>query len=210
MQRVRVFVDFWNFQAGWNDRAGKGSDGRVTERPDWTRLPVVVVQRAGELLATMGTEGPFSLEETIVHASIDKANPDEDRLGKWLSNFLDRQPSFNVRVHERRARPASIHCQSCRSETNECPKCGTRFMRSIEKGVDTALATDLLTLGFDGAYDVGLLVSSDADFVPAVRVLLNRGIKIIDVAWPDSGHELKKACWADIDLAACKPELIRT
>ena len=37
----------------------------------------------------------------------------------------------------------------------------------MEKGVDTAIITDLLTLAWEGAYDVAILVSSDADLVPA-------------------------------------------
>lgn len=209
MQRVRVFIDFWNFQAGWNERSTRDDKGRPNEQCDWVRLPVVLITQAGLLLQSMGLEGPYSLEETIVHASIDPANANEERLATWLNDFVNRQPSYRVKTRPRRSRQYAVHCQQCRQHIGTCPHCGTHFRRSVEKGVDSALVTDLLALGFENAFDVGILVSSDADFVPAVQFLQHRGTKIINAAWPDTGHELKKSSWADIDLTACKMNLVR-
>jgi len=80
-------VDFWNFQLAWN-----GATGR--ERCDWRKLPQVLVAEAGKLLSDVGVDGGLSLEETIVHASVE---PTDDRaLSKWLTDFLDRQPSFDL------------------------------------------------------------------------------------------------------------------
>ncbi len=168
-------VDFWNSQAGWNSHASRGANNKVIDLCDWKRLPVVLTSHAGELLATMGIEGPFSLEETIVHASVDKSNNADEGLRRWLSNTIDRLPSYNVTIHERKPRPASMHCNVCGTQTTSCLACGTPYRRSVEKGVDTALATDLLSLGFEGVYDVALLVSSDADFVPCGEVPPGQG-----------------------------------
>ena len=44
---------------------------------------------------------------------------------------------------------------------------------------------------------------------PAVKFLQGRGLKVINVAWPESGHELKKPRWADVDLNDCKPDIVR-
>jgi len=47
---------------------------------------------------------------------------------------------------------------------------------------------------------VALLVSSDSDFVPAVKRVQEKGLKVINAAWRGKGHELKAACWASFDL----------
>ena len=61
----------------------------------------------------------------------------------------------------------------------------------MEKGVDTAIITDLLTLAWEGAYDVAILVSSDADLVSGVERLQAKGLKVgnatlrgTDTCWP--------------------------
>lgn len=46
--RARVFIDFWNFQLGWNEATSK------TKNCDWSILPRVLVRTTGELLATAG------------------------------------------------------------------------------------------------------------------------------------------------------------
>jgi uncharacterized LabA/DUF88 family protein len=58
----------------------------------------------------------------------------------------------------------------------------------------------MLSLAWQGAYDVALLVTSDADFVPAVTHVQARGLKVINAGWRVKGHELKKACWAAFDI----------
>jgi hypothetical protein len=50
-----------------------------------------------------------------------------------------------------------------------------------EKGVDVKLATDLLQL--NDIYDVGIIVSGDADYVPAVRAVKDWGKHIVNVSF---------------------------
>ncbi len=54
-----------------------------------------------------------------------------------------------------------------RDET--CPKCKQKYQKRIEKGVDAALATDLLWYAFQNSYDIAVLISGDSDFVPPVE-----------------------------------------
>jgi uncharacterized LabA/DUF88 family protein len=49
-----------------------------------------------------------------------------------------------------------------------CPHCGEKIERTIEKGVDTAIVTDIFRLAWEESLDVGVLVSSDRDFIPMV------------------------------------------
>ncbi|WP_435102848.1 NYN domain-containing protein [Halarchaeum sp. P4] len=51
----------------------------------------------------------------------------------------------------------------------------------IEKGVDVALATELLAQGYEDSYDVAVLVTGDADYDRAVRHVQDRG-KIVEAA----------------------------
>jgi uncharacterized LabA/DUF88 family protein len=68
------------------------------------------------------------------------------------------------------------------------------------KGVDAALVTDLLSLAWQRAYDVAVLVSGDADYIPAVEYVQAQGLKVINAAWRSKGHELRTACWGSFDI----------
>ena len=81
----------------------------------------------------------------------------------------------------------------------------------VEKGLDIMLATDLLHFGWNGLYDIAVLVSGDADFAYALQAVKNMG-KHVEVAYfegnvsrdllevTDYGHlldqEFFKGLWA--------------
>lgn len=50
-----------------------------------------------------------------------------------------------------------------------------------EKGVDVALATELIAQGFNDSYDVAIVVSGDADYDHAIRYVQDRG-KVVEAA----------------------------
>lgn len=52
------------------------------------------------------------------------------------------------------------------------------------KEVDVALATELLTQGFAGAYDTAIVVSGDRDFLPAIRAVQRMGKRVEIAALP--------------------------
>lgn len=51
----------------------------------------------------------------------------------------------------------------------------TGQVRCTEKGVDVALATDLLAFAWENAYDTAILVSGDADYIGAVNKVMDKG-----------------------------------
>ena len=62
--------------------------------------------------------------------------------------------------------------------------------RAEEKGIDTALAVDFVAMAVDGAYDIGVIMSTDTDLLPAIEFTHNRysGIRHAAVAaWRSSG-----------------------
>lgn len=200
MSRVRVFIDFWNFQLAWNGASGPG------EQCDWRALPLALVKSTADVFATAGLVETLTLQETLVYASVD---PDsEGRLRNWLTTFIDRLPSFDVKIRDRRARKKSIHCRLCGTTTAACPNCGEEYVGKPEKGVDAAIVTDLLTLPRRDD-DVAVLVSSDADYIPAVEHVQSTGLKVVNAAWRPRGHDLRAACWASFAIDDIREGLCR-
>ena len=189
--RVRVFIDFWNFQLGWNDRMDP-------QKCDWRALPRAIVSQAALLLQPMGVAEPLVLEETLLYASVDPTT--ETPLKDWLNNTIDRMPSYRVKIRERKPQPKTIRCRECTAEFDRCTKCNARYAPRPEKGVDAAIVTDLLSLAFQQSYDLAILVSSDADFIPGVDYLQSVGLKVINAGSSKRGHDLRRACRASFDL----------
>ncbi len=78
-----------------------------------------------------------------------------------------------------------------------------------EKGVDTRIVTDMMSLAWADGYNVALLISADRDFVPVAEELQKRGIKVIHGRFGVKGMELSKKCWASIDIASLMPKFER-
>ncbi|MBI4310941.1 MAG: NYN domain-containing protein [Chloroflexi bacterium] len=201
--QVRLFIDFWNFQLNWNSRTNK-------DPLDWRKAPIGLVSAAQAQLDTAGMGDSLRVAETRVYASYDTANPEDRRLKGWLDSFLDRQPGMRVFTRERRSQPRPIRCSSCGYEVSLCSNCSQLYRHSAEKGVDSAIVTDLLSLAWESAFDVAILVSSDADYVPAVERLQEKGFKIINATWSGYGHHLARTCWASFEIDSLIPSLRRT
>lgn len=60
-----------------------------------------------------------------------------------------------------------------------------------EKGVDVALAVDLVRLAIEGAYDVGVVVSADTDLLPALEAVIEIGVAHVEVAAWQRQHRLR-------------------
>lgn len=201
--RVRVFLDFWNFQLTWNRRApGQG-------QCNWPKLPAVFIAEARKALSKAAITEPLQLEETRVYGSYNPASSKDANLRKWLNDVIDRQPSFRVFARERVTVRRALHCRGCGEEIANCPSCARPFTSAIEKGVDTAIVTDLLSLAWEGAYEVGILVTSDADLIPCVERVQEKGFKIINAAWSSVGNQLAQACWASFLIDRVARELVR-
>ncbi|MGV8151311.1 MAG: NYN domain-containing protein [Candidatus Woesearchaeota archaeon] len=73
-----------------------------------------------------------------------------------------------------------ITCTTCghqESESLQCPKCKRQIgvnscFRYTEKGVDVQLATNMLIDALKDSFDKALLISSDADYCPAIKYIV--------------------------------------
>ena len=159
--RVRILVDFWNLQIAWNKFHEERGDGRPPIPWD-TRLPDVLTRRAS---------GKGVYHGCHVYASIDPRNPADAGLRRFL-HAMNGFPGYRVTTKERKSRGFySCPHPECRRRLTECPHCGRELRRTVEKGVDTALVTDLIQAAIDDLFDTAVLISADADFVPAAELV---------------------------------------
>ena len=72
---------------------------------------------------------------------------------------------------------------------------------SKEKGIDILLVTDLIKGAFQNKYEIALLVTGDADFVPAVELAQTLNKEIINVhCYAGSSSELRNICDSHIQI----------
>ncbi len=201
--RIRVFVDYWNFQLTLNEREEEATGQEdVRFKINWRDFPAWVADKAANVCGV----SDFIYEGGIIYASYNpKADP---KFKNWLLNWLDRQPGIQVVALERHPK-APPKCPACHERFEECPKCNSKYVATVEKGVDTAIVTDMIRLAWEDAYDIGVLVSLDADLVPAVEFLDKKGRKIIQAGFPPAGVNLATSCWASFDLFGLREEYRR-
>jgi uncharacterized LabA/DUF88 family protein len=193
--RARIFIDFWNLSLGAK------SSWSSAYRINYENLPSVL---CGQTSLILGAKASY--EGTYVYASVDLSSEADKRLNKFLRENLDHLPGYQVRVFKRRPKHPP-KCPSCHKKIATCPHCGNGMEGTVEKGVDASIVTDMLQHAWDNTYDVGVLVSSDADFIPAVDGLDRRGKKIIHAGFGSQGVELAGACWGHIDLLKLKSNM---
>jgi uncharacterized LabA/DUF88 family protein len=186
--RTRIFVDFWNLQLTINENTSPGY------KLDWKRLSPLLINEAQNLLGQ-----PLQFEGTNVYLSYNPNTPKGKGLHNWSVTVLDRLPGIRVIAKERKAKSPPM-CPDCHHLINVCPHCGGRMARTVEKGIDTAIVTDMISLAWEKAWDVAVLVSSDHDYIPLVEFLNNKGLRVINAYFPPKGAHLARTCWASIDL----------
>ena len=197
--RIYTFVDFWNFQLGLNNNS------KEKFPVDWEKLPIVLLSQINKLFP----KDIVSIDEIRVYISYDANNQSDKKLLNWVNTYLAFLPKYKIDVKKRHRRKKPIFCSNCKKEIKKCPYCDSPLSGTVEKGVDTSIVTDLIKLAWNDAYDVGIIISSDADYVPAANYLGEKGKKIIAAGFPPLGKELRKNCWAQIDLGKLKEEFRR-
>ncbi|PIT89061.1 MAG: hypothetical protein COU27_02310 [Candidatus Levybacteria bacterium CG10_big_fil_rev_8_21_14_0_10_36_7] len=86
-----------------------------------------------------------------------------------------------------------------------------QYERLREKGIDVKLATDLIVGAIDDKYDVAVVVSSDADIIPAIDWVRNRTHKKVEYIGFSitDGTDQKKSATPSLTLMA-KTDIQRT
>jgi len=123
---------------------------------------------------------------------------------------MDGFAGYSVTVKERRpASPVKCTNPECRAKIDACPECKQQLRRTVEKGIDTALLTDLIRSAFDNTFDYAVLVTEDSDFIPAVKFIQERWTKqIVHCFFRGKSDELRNACWKHIFFDDMMGELL--
>jgi len=195
--RIKVFVDYWNFQLLTNEFLGQDKT-----RLDWRNVGEWLAKNAAQVAKL----SQFNFEGTNIYTS---SNPRKDpSYADWASNWLNRQPGIQVYCLERKIkRPPD--CPVCYKTIDSCPKCGASMEGSEEKGVDALIVTDMISLAWENSYDFAVLASSDRDLIPAVKYLSGKGKKVIHAGFRSIGSDLSKSCWAAFDITQKIREILR-
>lgn len=186
--RIRIFVDFWNFSLSLR----REDDAFML---DWKPVAGVMVAEASQLLGA-----PVIYEAMHVYGSYDPAKPADGKFRNWFTTWLDKLPGVHTVMLERQKKRNHITCPQCHGEVKDCPHCHADLRGTEEKGIDTRMATDLVSLAWSNAYDVAIIVSSDRDFVPVADFLQSKGIKVIHAAFPPAGSQLSQRCWGNFNV----------
>jgi uncharacterized LabA/DUF88 family protein len=202
--RVRIFVDFWNFQINWNDYHTRNGATAPVPIP-WKELP--------PLLAAEAAKGQLAKFAGIhVYASVNSSSEKDRKLSNWLHHSMAGLTGYIVDVRERKPRK-TIKCQeeNCRTPITSCPACKKPLKGTVEKGIDAAVITDLITLAFDDNYDLAVLICGDADYAPAVRYIQRKTDKqVVQAFFKAHGDELRNACWDHIFFEDLMAKLLPT
>lgn len=188
--RIRIFVDFWNFSLSLR----RHDENFML---NWQLVAPVFVREAAKIL---NSASPATFEAMHVYGSYDPSKADDNKFKNWFSTWLDRQPGVHTILLERQKKKNYAKCPHCQSEATHCQSCGGDLRGTEEKGVDTRIVTDMISLAWSNGYDTAVLVSSDRDFVPVADFLQSKGIKVIHAAFPPSGSQLSQKCWGNFSV----------
>jgi hypothetical protein len=160
------------------------------------------------LLPPMGL-GPARLEGVRLYASTLHGDPSAVKMLNWINSTLKRIPGWSVFMRERHLKPKAFRCRACGHTLVQCPACQEVIKQAPEKGVDSAIVSDMLTLAWEGSYDMAILVSQDADFIPAVQAMQKKGFKVVNAGWRSGGNNLQQECWASFALDDITAQITR-
>ncbi|NIA07636.1 MAG: NYN domain-containing protein [Actinobacteria bacterium] len=144
-----------------------------------------------------------------------RADIDFSRLISWLlgQRKLIRTYYYNVPISDIKNQENAKKQQRFFARLQRIPYFDIRFGRLeprrgtfVEKGVDIAIAVDMLCMAFGDGYDTAILVSSDGDFAKAVEAVRDTGKHVEVAAFPRAYH-IRQVADKIIDLteASLKP-----
>jgi len=78
------------------------------------------------------------------------------------------------------------HLYELGRKSHVCSSCSTKDTTPAEKGVDVGLATKMLMLAVNRAYETAILVAGDKDYLETVQFIKNLGLRVEIISWRQS------------------------
>lgn len=203
--RVKVFVDYWNFQLSLNEK--EASERGIREYRFLVNWATLGHWLAAKACATSGISYHVFAGVSI-YTSYDPRTSEGSKYRRWVMTFLDRQTGVTAHCRERKPRPAPT-CSKCHSRIVRCPHCEETLGGSEEKGVDTLIATEMIGIAWEDGYDLAVLATSDRDLIPAVSAVRKKGRRVVQAGFPPQSAELAEACSSSFDVYPHRDEICR-
>lgn len=129
-----------------------------------------------------------------------------ERLKKQVPGIVVRHRKLKYIKTDKRVEKAkknTAFCSNCRPKLEDFLKESGLHKLSKEKGIDIMLVADMIKGAFQKKFDAALLVSGDADFVPAVELTQILGKDVVNVhCYAGSSSELRNKCDSHIKIGA--------
>jgi uncharacterized LabA/DUF88 family protein len=123
---------------------------------------------------------------------------DMEKFIEWLLNGRRLVRTYYYSAPVDQSNPNAVNQQKYFARLRHIPYFDVRLGRLeprgntyVEKGVDIAVAVDMVKMAFKGQYDVAILVSSDGDFSIAVDAVKDTG-KHVEIACFAKSYQLQK------------------
>ena len=133
-----------------------------------------------------------SFYESYFFNSVQRPPADgQDSFHSWLKLAPPQGPQMRVMLY------------SQKDLRSECPACGHKYDRQVQKGVDVAIATTMMKLAFKDRFDRLVLSAGDGDFeevVDYIKTELGKGLVLAgfrDTVSPDLQCYADQIIWID-------------
>lgn len=91
-----------------------------------------------------------------------------------LKNTLNKQDILYIESGKLKLRDSDL-----------CKNCGHQNLRFQEKGVDVGIAVDMIVDAYENNYEQVVILSSDTDLIPAIKVAKNRISEFVYLGFSD-------------------------
>jgi uncharacterized LabA/DUF88 family protein len=170
-ERVAVFLDFQNVHL-----VGHGLFGGALEPYEHVPNP----RRLGDLLA-----GRRSRQSTAEAIRVYRAQPVAD-FQPTPARVNDAQAAEWTRDRRVQMITRPLVYPGWTAATRHLPQ-----QRPYEKGIDVAIAVDMMHFAFRRLYDALILFSSDTDLMPPLETITSLGLTHVEVACWRGGSQLR-------------------
>ncbi len=127
-------------------------------------------------------------KQQAFHERLKKEIPDLVIRSKKLKYFLT-----NERTEK--AKNNAGFCKDCKTKIDGFLAAAGLLKISKEKGVDILLVADMIKYAYQDRYEIALLATGDADFIPAVELAQTLKKEVINLHfYANSSAELRNAC----------------
>lgn len=166
-EKVMIFIDGQNLFYACTNFSRKSGTGKRFKYDDHRLERMLVKLRPNRKLVQV------RYYTGVAEVDTNRKN-DENRFQGQMNALSVLQSSNKWYVFYKTVRAYPVMCPYCRKDDKEiptiCPECKRQIVMPKNKGVDVALAADLLVYGLHDKYpyDTAVLVSGDTDFAPVI------------------------------------------